>query len=264
VAGKGVAAATAATAGGLRSGAAGGKRVAAATAARVEEGLRSGAGGGKRVAAATAAKLEGLRTRTESGKRVAAATAATAGGLRSGAAGGKRVATATAARVEDLSSRVPGGKRAAAATAGAGVAAAVLAVVLVLTLGGGGGASHASSHRPQASSAPPTAPPTTVGTLSLVTADATDATYAVHLPSYTLTVTSRPGPCWVQVRTGNATGPVVYQGVIQVGQTETLPASGTMWVRVGFEANIWIYVNGLELPGSSPTPTPYNFTFETS
>jgi hypothetical protein len=262
---KRVAAATAATAGGLRSGAAGGKRVAAATAARVEEGLRSGAGGGKRAAAATAAKLEGLRSGAGDKKRVAAATAATAGGLRSGAAGGKRVAAATAARVEDLSSQVPGGKRTVAAAAGAGVAAVVLAVVLVLTLGGGGGASHASGHRPQAAGAArPVAPPTTVAPVSMVTSDATDATYAVHLQSYTLDLTSFPGPCWVQVRTGSATGPVIFDSVIQANQYVGVPASGPLWVRVGFEANIRMAVNWTLVKQPTPTPAPFNFTFETS
>jgi hypothetical protein len=140
----------------------------------------------------------------------------------------------------------------------------VLAVVLVLTLSGGGGPSHSASHQHLAANPPvPAAPPTTVAPVSLVTSDATDATYAVHLQSYTLDLTSYPGPCWVQVRTGSAAGPVVYDNVIQANQYVAVPASGPLWVRVGFEANIRMAVNWNLVKEPTPTQTPFNFTFET-
>lgn len=153
------------------------------------------------------------------------------------------------------------GKRVAAAAAGAGVVAAVVVVVVLALSGGGKPEGTGSNHL--AAKPPPSSTTTTVAAVSLVSSNATDATYRVAMPSYTVALTSDPGPCWVEVRSGGATGPMVWAGLLGAGQTKTVPASGPLWVRVGFEANISISVNGASVQKTTPTPNPYNFTFET-
>lgn len=228
---------------------------------------------------ATAARVtpgwQGLKAHTKGATSAAAAKVSRSPGWEGLKARTKGATSAVAAKVsqapgwEALSARAKGATRATAAIAVL-AAAVVVAIVLALTLGGGGTPTRAgAAHRPLASpattttgGAPAGGPSTTVAPpVSLVTSNATDAVYRVPLSSYTLYLTSRPGPCWIQVRTGSPTGPVVLQGLIPANQVWDVPATGTLWVRVGFEANIQMSVNGMVVQGTSPTPSPYNFMF---
>jgi cytoskeleton protein RodZ len=57
------------------------------------------------------------------------------------------------------------------------------------------------------------------------------------------------GPVWLLVRSGTATGTVVYQGVLEQGQTLPLTLAQRMWVRVGAPWNLDVTVAGRPVSG---------------
>ncbi len=149
------------------------------------------------------------------------------------------------------------------------VAAAIVAVVLALVLTGrspthrvAAGSSSPPSTAATTSTAPPAAaspprPPPPV----LVASDQTGATFSVASQFQIQLVPS--STCWVQVRTGSAAGPVVYEGILQPGQPYPLPATGPVWLRLGNPPGVSVVVNGTPLQGPLPsTAQPYNLQFQ--
>src|SRR5207253_7098987 len=67
-----------------------------------------------------------------------------------------------------------------------------------------------------------------------------------------LVLTAARGRCWVMVRRGSATGPLVYESTVEQGQTVRFTA-GRLWIRVGAPWNLDATLNGKPLP--LPTPT---------
>jgi cytoskeletal protein RodZ len=67
-------------------------------------------------------------------------------------------------------------------------------------------------------------------------------------PAHAILTASR-GPVWLLVRTGGATGTLVYQGVLQQGQTLPLTLRTRMWVRVGAPWNLDVTVAGKRASG---------------
>jgi cytoskeleton protein RodZ len=62
-------------------------------------------------------------------------------------------------------------------------------------------------------------------------------------------LTASRGPVWLLVRSGGATGAVVYQGVLQEGRTLPLTLSPRVWFRVGAPWNLDVTVAGKPVSG---------------
>jgi hypothetical protein len=149
---------------------------------------------------------------------------------------------------------------------GGGVAAAIILVVSLLTFTG------KSSPPPKAPSAaapapanvPPASPPTTtVSPVQLVQSDSQEATFSLSSSaSIELVATAR---CWVEVRSGSASGPVVFTATMVGGQRQTLPSGQTLWTRLGYPPGVSIVINGTPLAAPAlSTPSPYNVKIQTS
>lgn len=63
------------------------------------------------------------------------------------------------------------------------------------------------------------------------------------------------GPCWLEIRSGGATGTLLYEATLQQGQTRSVSlANGPLWIDVGDPPNLDIRMSGRILPGL-PTQT---------
>jgi hypothetical protein len=67
--------------------------------------------------------------------------------------------------------------------------------------------------------------------------------------------------CWIEIRQGGPTGPVLYEGDLSAGQTHAAPPAA--WVRLGNPGHVTVTVNGapISLP-SLIAGQPYNVMFE--
>lgn len=64
-----------------------------------------------------------------------------------------------------------------------------------------------------------------------------------------LVLTAERGPCWLLVRRQSATGPVLYEGMLQPGQS--LSFKPRVWLRLGAPANVEAHRGGSPLAGLS-------------
>jgi hypothetical protein len=141
----------------------------------------------------------------------------------------------------------------------------VILVVSLLTFTGGSPRPAATAPPPSQTRAnqPPLTTPTTVAPVQLVQSDSQEATFSLtSSASIELVSTQR---CWVEVRSGSASGPVVFSTTLVGGQRQTLPSGQTLWIRLGFPPGVSIVINGtpLAVPLLS-TPSPYNVKFQTA
>ncbi len=88
-----------------------------------------------------------------------------------------------------------------------------------------------------------TPPPVTVLT---PTPQSTPTVHASATASATFAVriVADHGACWVQVTSGSASGSVVYQGTLALGQTRTLHTRRPVFVRLGVPLDVAIRVSG--------------------
>ena len=93
---------------------------------------------------------------------------------------------------------------------------------------------------------------------SPLVADAHGSAYTVQ-GRYAVTV-SATGSCWLRVRQGES-GPVVYEGTLQHGDTRRFESSAPLWIRLGNASAAAVELNGarIELPTASSTPFNVNF-----
>jgi hypothetical protein len=70
-----------------------------------------------------------------------------------------------------------------------------------------------------------------------------------------LVVHAKEGPCWLLVRRGGASGPVMYEGTLQPGATIRFAAR--VWVRLGAPWNVAVHRGSHTVHGLSAT-TPIN------
>ncbi|MGH2995325.1 MAG: RodZ domain-containing protein [Gaiellaceae bacterium] len=56
-------------------------------------------------------------------------------------------------------------------------------------------------------------------------------------------VAARTGDCWLQVRQGSSTGPIMYEGTLAQGSAVRF-APGPVWIRFGAAANVVVTVAG--------------------
>jgi transcriptional regulator with XRE-family HTH domain len=87
------------------------------------------------------------------------------------------------------------------------------------------------------------APPVTVLSPTPQTTPTVHAT-ATTAAGFTVRIVAAQGPCWVQVTRGAAAGPVAYQATLALGQSYTLRARNTLYVRLGVPTDVSIKVTG--------------------
>lgn len=122
--------------------------------------------------------------------------------------------------------------------------------------------SKAASAAPHRHPRPATSTTTTTVTtlpVSLVSSSPQAAVY--RLSGAAQISINASGPCWVNIRQGNQTGPVIFSGTLGPGSTKSV--SGPAWVRLGNPPAVSISVNGTALsPPATAAGVPYNLEFE--
>lgn len=100
-------------------------------------------------------------------------------------------------------------------------------------------------------------PPTT--TTNQTTTSETTTTRKHHkppvvLPTKAVLVASR-GSCWLEIRSGGATGKIVYENTLQQGQSQTVSlAGGSAWVWIGHPMSLDIHLGDRILQGIPTSP----------
>jgi hypothetical protein len=73
---------------------------------------------------------------------------------------------------------------------------------------------------------------------------------------------STSGRCWVEVRSGGATGPVIHEATLPAGSTEVL--DGAVWLRLGNPSAVQITVGSTTLTPPLPAGGPYDVEFRSA
>jgi cytoskeleton protein RodZ len=79
-----------------------------------------------------------------------------------------------------------------------------------------------------------------------------------HAVAQTLVISASRGDCWVQVRRGDAAGPVVYEGTLHQGGALRFGAA-KLWVRLGAPTAVDVTRAGKAVPGLTGS-SPLNIT----
>ncbi|HLI53379.1 MAG TPA: DUF4115 domain-containing protein [Acidimicrobiales bacterium] len=134
------------------------------------------------------------------------------------------------------------------AAAAAGIAAAVVGL-LVVGSGGSPNPDRNPRSRPVAAPVRPAAltpttppPPRVVAT----SAGATEASYEVASGPIQMQLFAS-GPCWVELRSGSSTGPILFEGTLQPGAVKTYDADGPVWLRLGDPAGVQLRLDGVTI-----------------
>lgn len=126
-----------------------------------------------------------------------------------------------------------------------------------------------ASHPPAAASAPrhapgsrpaPTASSTTLPRPAVIatSANSSYAAYTVNATDLDVTLVAA-APCWVELRDGTASGPVVYEGTLRPGVSQAFHAAGAIWLRLGDPGGVKLAIDGspVALPAA---PNPFDVT----
>jgi hypothetical protein len=140
------------------------------------------------------------------------------------------------------------------------VAGAVSALALALGLWMGL-AGRGSPRLPVARSLPathsaPRAAPAPTPPLAPVSVSGQEATWVLSPGTTTpQLVLAAAQACWIEARAGQR-GPVLYEGILEPGQTETLDLHETLWIRVGNAGGITARAGDrpLSIPVGGPVP----------
>jgi cytoskeletal protein RodZ len=124
---------------------------------------------------------------------------------------------------------------------------AVVAAVAAWQLGGSSGSPPKQRSEGLAAASTTQASGTT--TQPAVAHHAKKHTSTHHAAPARAVLTASRGPVWLYVRSGSATGTVVYQGVLAQGQTLPLTLRTRMWVRIGAPWNLDVTLAGRALSG---------------
>ena len=140
--------------------------------------------------------------------------------------------------------------------------ACVVAGVLVATMSGSSNSNSSNKVQtsPQASPPARTAPAPPPSPLKLVSNDQNGAVYNVNSSKLVVSAAAN-GRVWLEVVAGTGpSGPVLWQGILTDGQSQTITNDAPVWIRIGASSNVSVNVNGsgVLLPQS---PTTYNLTF---
>jgi hypothetical protein len=149
---------------------------------------------------------------------------------------------------------------------GAVAAAVVVAGGVAIGAALASGSSHRLARGQTHSSHPVTAAghghlTTTVpsGDLTPTAPTAYGATYAAPSSPYTVVV-GASASCWV-LATQGATGKVVWTGTVAPGQTQSLPVSGNLVVRLGAPSDAHVTMNDRPVQLPSGFRSPFDLTF---
>jgi hypothetical protein len=95
------------------------------------------------------------------------------------------------------------------------------------------------------------------------TAD-TSSTAAYSAPATPYTVALRAtGLCWVEA-TQMSTGHVVWTGTLTAGEAQSIPATGSLFVRLGAADNVSVTLNGEQVQLPAGFQSPFDMSFETT
>jgi hypothetical protein len=125
------------------------------------------------------------------------------------------------------------------ATLGLSALATVVAAIAWNGTSGGGGLT-------------PIAPPQAAKAAPVHHVLAADKTVVRHFP---LVIHAAGGQCWLQVRRGSATGPVLYEGMLEQGKM--LSFAPKVWVRLGAPWNVAVH-RGTHVVGGLRATKPVN------
>jgi hypothetical protein len=123
-------------------------------------------------------------------------------------------------------------------------------------------ATHHSTKKPK-SSVRTTEPRTTVPPPPKVqptSSTAVTADYAAPSTGYTLTLQAT-GPCWVEATT-TATGALVWTGTLAPGQVRSIPATGSLLLRLGASNDVSVTLNGEPVVYPAGFQSPFDMTFQ--
>jgi hypothetical protein len=104
---------------------------------------------------------------------------------------------------------------------------------------------------------------TTVATVPQVrptSATSSTAAYAAPATGYTVALQAT-GPCWVEA-SDTLTGHVVWTGTLAPGQTQSIPATGSLIVRLGAADDVTVTLDGQQVLLPPGFQSPFNMTFD--
>jgi hypothetical protein len=87
------------------------------------------------------------------------------------------------------------------------------------------------------------------------------ATYSTGRDRFAVTVQATDAPCWVLVR-ATPSGPALFTGTLQPGESHPFDAAGTLWVRVGNVGHAAVLVEGTPLTLPNKPAFPYNLLLQ--
>jgi hypothetical protein len=68
--------------------------------------------------------------------------------------------------------------------------------------------------------------------------------------------------CWIEVRRGGSTGPVLMADAMDAADAPTFTESA-IWIRLGYPLAATVSVNGVALPANTGRTDPYNIEITT-
>jgi hypothetical protein len=69
------------------------------------------------------------------------------------------------------------------------------------------------------------------------------------------------GTCWVELRSGSASGPILFEGDLGPGASHAFTNQSGIWLRVGYPAGVSLMLDGspVKLPA---TGSPYDVSVQ--
>jgi RodZ C-terminal domain len=120
-------------------------------------------------------------------------------------------------------------------------------------------ASHsATASGRRAASSTTTAPPQ----LQPATSTSATAAYAAPASAYMVQL-SASGPCWV-LASETATGQVLWMGLLDPGQTKQIPATGSLFLRLGAAYDVTVSLDGEPVILPAGHQSPFDVTFQSA
>ena len=117
----------------------------------------------------------------------------------------------------------------------AAVAVALVAAAVGVWLLGTGGS---GAHRPATTAGVAAAPPVVHHHAVVKAPVRHSAPFTPPAVVPALTLAAKRGDCWVELRVGSSTGPVVYEHVLHQGETARFGLRKPLWIRVGAPWNL--------------------------